>query len=144
MISAGKALLFLVLLSFVPSAILFIVPFAKNLVHGRPVFQSPYGPFAGEELVLGPHFDVVQMLRRQKLSEYQISKRLESDGNSQRIVEGAWPIKPQQTTSAYLLSTNMEDKINNCQIVGRTHDRTESYAGGYVKNIQGVQLCVRF
>jgi hypothetical protein len=127
-ISAGKALLFLVLLSFVPSAILFIVPFAKNLVHGRPVFQSPYGPSAGEELVLEQGFDVVQMVRRQKLSEYQFSKRLESEVWSQRIVEGAWPIKP-QTTSAYLLSTNAEDKINNCQIVGRT---------------QLVQLCVRF
>jgi hypothetical protein len=127
-ISARKALLFLLILCFGPSAILLVVPLAKNLISGRPVFQSPYGPSAGEELVLGPSFDVVQILRRENLSNYQLSERLGSDIWSQRILEGAWPIKP-QIVSAYVLSANSEDKLKNCQVIGRT---------------VLVQLCVRF
>ena len=128
MISAGKALLCLALLSFAPSTILLIVPFTKNLISGRPVFQSPYGPSAGEELVLGPGFDVVQMLRSEKLSNYQFSEKLGSELWIQRIIEGAWPIKP-QTDSAYVLFTSAENKIKNCQIVSQT---------------RLAQLCVRF
>jgi len=127
-IKPWKALLILGLLSFGPSTILLIVPVTKSLISAQPVFQSKYGPSAGEELVLGAGFDLVQELRRQKLSEYQYSEQLGRKLWFQRTVEGAWPIKP-KPRSAYVLFTNAEEQINHCQVVS---------------TIGLVEICVRF
>jgi hypothetical protein len=98
---------------------------APVIQHPKSEINTLFEPNAGLEVLPIPVQNMLSMIKDTKIENYQLSPEFLQDAEiMQRIVEGAWPVKMEETSPYVFINTDEIDQYNNCSILADSEDLT--------------------
>ncbi|MBW8010312.1 MAG: hypothetical protein FVQ83_03585 [Chloroflexi bacterium] len=79
-------------------------------------------PDTGREVLPSQVQQMLKLLHRNNISNYQLSNQYEEGLGIQRIIEGIWPIKIEPISSYFIISHNEIDDFSSCERIDETKD----------------------
>jgi len=103
----------------------------SNLIavsHIKPSLDKIFRPNTGEEVLPVQVQQMLSLLRSHHISSYQVVGQFTTDGLiMQRIVESAWPIKMETTSSYFFIALTEINNYPACKLIDQKEDVALAY-----------------
>jgi hypothetical protein len=94
-----------------------------SIQHPKAELSNFFTPNSGQGVLPAKVLTMISILKENNIESYKISDKFSNDiVIYQRIVEGAWPIKLENTSSYTLISTEELNLYNGCKTIDEKED----------------------
>lgn len=94
-----------------------------SIQHPKAQLSNLFMPNSGQEVLPANVLTMISLLKENNVESYKLSDKFSSDiVTYQRIVEGAWPIRLENTSTYTLLSVDELSLYKNCVIIEKKED----------------------
>ncbi len=94
-----------------------------SIQHPKAELSNLFTPHSGQGVLPSKVLDMISILNKNDVETYKLSEKFSSDiVIYQRIVEGAWPIKPDNNSAFTLIAIDEMDKYKDCITIDEIED----------------------